>query len=75
MKSTDVEVGAWVNVVGYVDFDSQTASPVDNRKQKGTGKEYQARVQALMLWSAGSLKVGEYENVLGQRHETELQGK
>lgn len=54
-------VGQWVNIIGYITLDSQ----VSKRKiQDGLGGST-VDVQALMLWSAGSLDVQRYETCLG----------
>ena len=78
LKGTDTTVGEWVNVMGYVETNS-TRTKVDNKKnrdhvvQNGVIHEQQStdissvRVQAVVLWSAGSVKLAEYENALVTR--------
>lgn len=71
LKPTDTQVGEWVNVIGYV-----TSQPVFTaKKERKSGSEALKRatvsVQAVMLWSAGSIKLGEYERVLAERQEVE----
>lgn len=67
---TDTQVGEWVNVVGYVTAGGDSSSRT--RDEEG-GKEVDGRrrvfvnVQAIMLWSAGSVRIGEYERVLAER--------
>lgn len=58
IKSTDTMRGAWVNVVGYIQQEQK-------QKEKGKG----VRVQALMLWSAEGVKLGEYERAVAERQK------
>lgn len=70
LKREDTSVGAWVNVMGYVEG-------VVNGKANSNGKRdvgmdismgvEGVRVKAIMMWSAGGLKLGEYEKVLEER--------
>ena len=70
VKSNEIQVGEWVNVIGYI-----TQSPVGvnqgRRKPDNTAVGGAACVQAIVLWSAGAIKLGEYEQVLEERHEVE----
>lgn len=67
LKTTDTQRGEWVNVVGYVDG-RITKSRLESRAQKGRLDEVVGvKVQAIMLWSAGDVKVGEYEKTLEER--------
>ena len=61
LKTTDTQIGEWVNVVGYV----------DGRVKEGTRVE--VMVKALMLWSAGAINVSEYEAAVEGRKEHEQQ--
>ncbi|KAF2092397.1 hypothetical protein NA57DRAFT_50421 [Rhizodiscina lignyota] len=68
VRSADLEVGAWINVVGYI-IDSKEEkvlkkSRKSSRRQQGT---LSIRVQAIMLWSAGMLNVDAYEKALQER--------
>lgn len=47
-----LEVGAWLNVIGYVAPSSSKSC---------------TRIQAIMLWSAGSINLQQYETALLQR--------
>ncbi len=71
LKREDTVVGAWMNIVGYVE------EVIDKREK---GKELEGnmgqgkiprvdlvKVQAIMLWSAGGIKIGEYESALTER--------
>ena len=91
MKSSDTMVGGWVNVMGYIgrgDSNLQaTTETVRDRRLKVPSKGNQqnlpksssamqdVRVQAVMLWSAGAIKLGEYEQNLEDRKHFENDGK
>ncbi len=66
MKSTDLQVGHWVNIIGYLE-----ARPSWWRQEIG-GETVGAKVQAIMLWSAGGVKLGEYEKALAERQTMEI---
>ncbi|KAJ4384876.1 hypothetical protein N0V86_000479 [Didymella sp. IMI 355093] len=51
IKSHEMETGAWVNVIGYV----------DRRKEKGVF------VQAITVWSAGNVDLNAYEKAVEAR--------
>ena len=65
MKATDTQVGEWVNVIGYVGKDDKAL------KRRKRGEASTVRVQAVMLWSAGSVKLGEYEEAVLRRKKVE----
>ncbi len=72
LKREDMEVGAWVNVIGYVEDMVREGGRRMHRipKEKGgveVGGPVLVKVKAIMLWSAGGVKVGEYERVLEER--------
>lgn len=77
LKSTDTSVGEWVNVIGYVtdpearsgDCELKTASK--NGNGPSTDSPMMVHVQAVMLWSAGAIRLGEYEKTLSERREVE----
>ena len=59
LPTQHLEIGGWLNVIGYV-----------RRNQSKVGKRSFGEViviQALLLWSAGPIKVGEYERALSRR--------
>jgi hypothetical protein len=69
---TDTQVGEWVNVVGYVTATGDTGA----RGGKGGERRHEdGRVeipmQAILWWSAGSVRIGEYERVLTERQRAE----
>lgn len=77
LKPTDTQFGEWVNVIGYVTEGSPPpGSSGGDKRNAPKGKERMAAsVQAIMLWSAGAIDVGEYERVLEDRLEAEKRGK
>lgn len=58
LDSTDTRIGEWVNIIGYV----ATASPTANRGI--VSLKNATSVQAIVFWSAGSIKLEEYEKGL-----------
>ena len=76
MKSNDTAMGEWVNVIGYVDAQPAKIEEKGKVGLKGAhgqaGKESggamaDTRVQAVMLWSAGAIKLDEYERTVAAR--------
>jgi hypothetical protein len=61
IKAQETQVGEWVHVMGYVD----TSRP----KPNGLGEENLngVHVQAIVLWSAGPMKLDRYEEVMDRR--------
>lgn len=59
MKATDTMRGGWVNVVGYIQREQN-----EREKEKGG-----VRVQALMVWSAEGVRLGEYESAVEEREK------
>lgn len=73
LKGADTAVGEWVNVMGYV-----TSIRINNTKQvaqcRGGMQDVEeaiVHIQAILLWSAGSVNIGEYEKVLKDRKEVQ----
>lgn len=69
LKPTDTHVGEWVNVMGYVTSQSVCGSRAERPSE--ASKRATVSVQAIMLWSAGSIKLGDYERILAERKEVE----
>ena len=59
LKTTDTQIGEWVNVVAYV-----------NETCRDGGRT-EVMVQALMLWSAGAINTSEYEATVEHRKNYE----
>jgi len=84
MKSTDTRIGEWINVIGYIEWGAskaQGAKKVEGngiRKRRPRAEDVvkrggEVKVQAVMLWSAGAIKLGEYEKHLEDRKRMELE--
>ncbi|KAL8780761.1 MAG: hypothetical protein Q9203_000640 [Teloschistes exilis] len=73
LQRTDTQVGEWQNVVGYVQAheDDEKWDRTDASRKVGRAGTV-VKVQAVMLWSAGSLKIGEYEKALELRKRVGL---
>jgi hypothetical protein len=46
------QVGAWVNIIGYMRHTAETRSTADQRA---------SIVDAVLIWSAGAIKLDDYE--------------
>lgn len=62
VEAHEIEVGCWLNVIGYV------RQPLRKRKRKQsrpeTADSMATTIQAIMLWNAGALDIGNYESAL-----------
>ncbi|KAK7543744.1 CST complex subunit Ten1 [Phyllosticta citricarpa] len=56
--ATDLQTGAWINIVGYVGAKGRDA----------------VQVQAIMMWAAGELKLDEYEESVNARKVCDIVG-
>lgn len=75
LKTTDTQLGEWVNVIGYLELSNEAST--SRQQQRGVEGAHKRRVygvQAIMLWSAGALRIAEYERVLEERKRLEVQG-
>ncbi|KAK2773251.1 hypothetical protein FQN52_004676 [Onygenales sp. PD_12] len=66
LKSTDLQIGAWLNILGYIRQQTPSTSSV---RLPGASKLQQSRwsgvyIEAVMIFSAGAVDIGEYERVL-----------
>ena len=86
LKREDTQVGAWINVVGYVEEvvregkRGQGQGQVQEKMGPGARngervtegpRVVRVRVQAIVLWNAGGVKIGEYERILENRLKLE----
>ncbi len=69
LKPTDTQVGEWVNVIGYVAVPLVHHSKAERKTTAEAAKRVTVFLQAIMLWSAGSIKLGDYERVLDECKE------
>lgn len=66
LNTTKLDVlqsGSWINIIGYV---RRTSLPDTQQTRSGhtVAPQRQATVQAVLVWSAGVLRVEEYEKTL-----------
>lgn len=72
LKSTDLQIGVWHNVIGYVSRLSEGEREGDCEKDATLARSGHVNVQAILMWSAGSIKLGEYERILSDQGEVEM---
>lgn len=60
MKHDLLEVGAWLNIVGYVERTSEVARPARPQNAE-INPPAATHVTATMIWSAGAIKLDRYE--------------
>jgi hypothetical protein len=64
-RREDVEVGAWLNVIGYVSVDNASVNiAIDQTTSL-------VRVDALRIWNTGSIQLSAYEDAVRARQHTE----
>ncbi|EJT74224.1 hypothetical protein GGTG_08068 [Gaeumannomyces tritici R3-111a-1] len=63
LKAEQTRAGEWVNVIGYI------APEPDQPRAPGPlpGEHHRVHVQAIVLWSAGSLNIQEYTSTVAAR--------
>ena len=73
-KRQDLEVGAWVNVIGYIQDSAEAAAREEPAQEAkiaiGSGLPEQRTcvpIQVIMLWNAGAIDLTEYEKAVTQR--------
>lgn len=90
LKREETLVGAWINVVGYVEEvlkegrsgqgqrqgQAKTGLMTEKRdKGEQASRVVRVRVQAVMLWNAGGVRFGEYERTLEERLKLEKESR
>lgn len=71
IKSTELQAGSWLNVIGYV---RRSRSPKNKRKRMADAfvtSQPQVLVQAVLIWNAGAIKIADYERTLAHQQELE----
>lgn len=58
-----LQVGAWLNIIGYVTKAAKLPRQ-SSSKRKSSAKYRPAVVDALMIWSAGAIKLHEYNSAV-----------
>ena len=65
LEQTDTAVGEWLNIIGYVN-ESQEVKLASSNLESGE-RTIEVKIQAIMLWSATGIKLGEYESSVQNR--------
>lgn len=60
VTSEELRVGAWINVLGYV------------RKQRQIPGENEEYIEAVMVFPAGAVALGEYERIVRDAQDVDL---
>lgn len=68
----DLEVGAWVNVIGYIERVVKVVAKSKHgqlafRNDGHVEAQVQVQVHAVMIWGAGALKIQQYEKIVEDR--------
>jgi hypothetical protein len=71
VTAEELRVGAWVNVVGYVRSWSSDGDDHHHDALRKLGMSSPVYVEAVMVFSAGVVELGEYERVLREALEVE----
>jgi hypothetical protein len=72
INSSDLQVGSWINVIGYI-----CGRTLDPPRIAGVGETpvySEVAVRAVMLWSAGDIKLKSYEDLLQERKDAGATG-
>ncbi|KAL1962488.1 hypothetical protein VTN77DRAFT_9609 [Rasamsonia byssochlamydoides] len=68
VKAEDLQVGAWLNVLGYV---RENSSKDDDSRNHDRASNSAIYVEAVMIVPAGPVNVGEYERILRDAQEVD----
>lgn len=79
LTSEELRVGSWLNVLGYVrdttpqaaSFSSQQGSQQPNEAPPGRLPPRPVYIEAVMVFSAGAIALGEYERILRNAQDVE----
>jgi hypothetical protein len=72
VNSYVLQVGSWINVIGYIC--GRTLDPPLNAGVGETPVYSEVAIRAVMLWSAGDLKLKSYEDRLQERKDAHTTG-
>ncbi|KAK2763841.1 hypothetical protein FQN54_009459 [Arachnomyces sp. PD_36] len=64
IKSSDLQVGAWLNVLGYVREKEKDKNNRTTSHRASNASRESIYIEAVMVFPAGSFHIGEYERVL-----------
>jgi hypothetical protein len=69
LQGTALQVGVWVNVVGYVMNGESTTSKATEKRGARDADTGNVRVQAIMIWEAVAINIDEYEKAVQARKD------
>jgi hypothetical protein len=64
IKAHDLQRGSWLNIMGYVRKSEQRRKKPTNSETEEPNMAGLPIVQAIVVWSAGAIKVADYEAAL-----------
>ena len=62
LQDRDISIGAWLNIIGYIQNDG------GERSRRSRDLDSRIRIQALLMWSAGAIDTDAYVHVLADRN-------
>ena len=69
IKAHELRAGSWLNVIGYIRRPEHVRTKrKTSDKEKSSGSP-EIHIQAVMIWSGGAIKVGDYETILNRQKE------
>ena len=68
-KCSELQYGAWVNIIGYVE--RSTLGAVKRKRSSSYSKPqgFDTKIQAVLLWDAGAIDVPSYERTIALQQE------
>lgn len=63
IKTDALPTGSWINIIGYLQHTSLPKTRVSSSGRRRTVQDL-PRVQAILMWNAGAVRVEEYEKTL-----------
>jgi hypothetical protein len=69
IKAPDLQRGSWLNVIGYVRKSEQRYKKPGNPSADDIKRVPIPTVQAIIVWDAGAIRVGDYEAALTSQRE------
>jgi Telomere capping, CST complex subunit len=70
VKSEMLQPGTWLNIIGYRFNEAPPRRVRVLRSESAEGNTQMGSVQAVLVWSAGALRIADYEKILLQQYET-----
>lgn len=78
LTSEELRVGSWLNVLGYVRDSTPPATSFSSQQSSQSNEAFPAKVaprpvyiEAVMVFSAGAIALGEYERILRNAQDVE----